>query len=221
MSEPSWLVLFKFGERTHLEEFRKGILHMNPQRYFSKLENDCVRTDRFEGFDQIHQPKDVTSLRITDKATGTEIIIGPEGLAGPLAIDFGKRSYNLFCMYSIASLTVSDPLVDRRNLKFGDAFVAVHNAREFTDRVHAAIKSAGLGGESDLVEYYNAEKHSGDVGPFRKPSIFDYQREYRIAVYPGSADPIRLNVGSLTDITTSILSLIDINSLVKFTLARP
>ena len=87
MSEPSWLVLFKFGERTHLEEFRKGILHMNPQRYFSKLENDCVRTDRFEGFDQIHQPKDVTSLRITDKATGTEIMIGPEGLAGPLAID--------------------------------------------------------------------------------------------------------------------------------------
>ena len=221
MSEPSWLVLFKFGERTHLEEFRKGILHMNPQRYFSKLENDCVRTDRFEGFDQIHQPKDVISLRITDNATGRETIIGTEGLAGPLAIDFGKRSYNLFCMYSIASLTISDPLVDRRNLKFGDAFVAVHNARKFTDRVHAAIKSAGLGGESDLVEYYNAEKHSGDVGPFRKPSIFDYQREYRIAVYPGSADPIRLNVGSLNDITTSILSLIDINSLVKFTLARP
>jgi hypothetical protein len=49
MSEPSWLVLFKFGERTYLEEFRNGILHMNPQRYFSKRENDCVRTDRFEG----------------------------------------------------------------------------------------------------------------------------------------------------------------------------
>jgi hypothetical protein len=68
-----------------------------------------------------------------------------------------------------------------------------------------------LGGEWKFVEYYDVGEHSGDTGPFRKPSTFSYQQEFRIAVYPGSCKPIRLSIGSLVDITTPISPLADIN----------
>ena len=61
-----WMVLFKFGARAHLEQFRKnGFLYMKSSTYFSELERrplcpaiaDPVRADRFEGTYWIFHPK--------------------------------------------------------------------------------------------------------------------------------------------------------------------
>jgi hypothetical protein len=36
-----WIVLLKFGQRDHLEQLREGgVVYMNPQTYFAKLEAD-------------------------------------------------------------------------------------------------------------------------------------------------------------------------------------
>lgn len=76
----------------------------------------------------------------------------------------------------------------------------------------AAGDATGLGVRYRPVEYFNPMEYSGDVGPFRKPTTFNFEREFRIAAYPGSAHPIQLNVGDLADITTPIFSLADINN---------
>jgi hypothetical protein len=120
-------------------------------------------------------------------------------------------------MYGITDFTDVDSLVvDERNFAFGDAFCVVINTGAFFERIAAAIDILGCGSDAKLVDYYDENEHSGDTGPFRKPSSFSYQREFRLAIYPGSDDPIRLNVGNITDITTPIYPLADINKIVRF-----
>jgi len=52
------MLLLKLGQREHMEQFRKGLLYMNPLKYFRDLESDPARADRYEGATHIFQPKD-------------------------------------------------------------------------------------------------------------------------------------------------------------------
>lgn len=191
---------------------------MNTQRYFAELEDDCgLRADPYETIEFIHQPSMIKSIIIKDNATGREIVLSPKQLRGPFTGGRIGNRCNLFCMYGICEMAPGKLSVDPRNLKFGDSYVFVTNVQEFLNRVDKASEDAGLAVSWNLVEYYNPKKYSGDVGPFHKSSVFEYQREFRIAVHPGSADPIRLNVGSLEDITGPILPLAEINTAVSVT----
>jgi hypothetical protein len=67
-----------------------------------------------------------------------------------------------------------------------------------------------------LVEYFDEKEYSGKVGRFRKRSIFGYQNEFRIAVEPGSGEPMKLAVGSLLDITSEVLPLSEANRILDF-----
>lgn len=211
------VVLFRFSKRQYLEEFRRdGLVYMNTLRYFSTLESDSVRGDRFEDTDEIHQPSNVRHLRITDNKTGRVITFGPNAIVGPLLIGLGRRPVcNVFCMFAITDPT-KVPLVDERAFEFGDSFVVILNTQEFINRIRAAAERSGLGYSYRLVEYYDETGYSGETGPFRKPARFAYQQEFRFLIEPGSRQPIALDVGSLEDITTPLYPLAEINRIVEF-----
>jgi len=215
-TQPDWAVLLKFGTRAHLEQFREdGLLYMNPQAYFSKLEDDLVRKDRFEGTDKIFQPNDLKHLTIESNVDGKKIVIKPSDMAGPLRISMGKSACNVYCMFSVTRPMIGDA-IDKRNQAFGDSFAIVLNTQEFLARVCSAAETAHFTCEYRLVEYYDPNVHSGETGPFRKPSTFAYQNEFRLTVSPGSTSPLKLTIGSLLDITTPIHLLSDINDIVDF-----
>ena len=71
----------------------------------------------------------------------------------------------------------------------------------------------GLKEQHDLVEYYTLDKYSGETGPFRKPSYFAYQSEFRLIVRPGIALR-KMVIGNLDDITSDVLPLPEINRIV-------
>jgi hypothetical protein len=105
-----------------------------------------------------------------------------------------------------------------RNLAFGDSFIIVLNTQAFIDRVCAAAVVAGFECQYRPIEYYDVNTHSGETGPFRKPSHFAYQQEFRFALSPGVKTPVRLTLGDLTDITSPIHALSDINTLVTWSI---
>jgi hypothetical protein len=211
-------LLFKFGERSHIEQFRAGLLYMNIQKYFAKREgDDALRTDRDEGVEFVHQPAVIQSLVLS--YGDTKIDLAPY-LTGPFKGGRIKNKCNLFCMYSLPGTEPGHPVIDPRNLGFGDSYTIVTNTQGFLDRVSAAAENAGLDVGWDLVEYLDFKTYSGDISPFQKSSGYAFQREFRIAVYPGSTEPIQLQVGNLEDITTPILSLGDITKSLQI-VARP
>jgi hypothetical protein len=210
------LALFKFWDRSYLEKFRTGKLYLSEQERYTKLENDIVRTDPLENVDRIIQPRHMRSLRSTNEKTGQRVELLPQ-LRGPLLINLGIRAYNVFCMYSIPTSTLGSPLVDSRNFAFGDSFAVILDSQKFLDRVQSTADAAGFAMDCNLIEYYEADDYTGDVGPFRKSSVFEYQREFRVIITPGVVGPVLLDLGNLEDITSPIWPLAEINRSIEFT----
>jgi hypothetical protein len=188
---------------------------MRQQSAFSKMEDDCIRGDKFEGTTHIHQPKNITQMTIED-AHCHKITLYPSNFVGSLRVKTSDRpSYNIYCMFSMIDI-VDGPFVDEQNYKFGDTFIIVLRSATFIERVCAKAAERGFQCTYGLVEYYDEKTHDGETGPFLKPSRFAYQNEFRFAISPGDTKPIYLKVGSLLDITSEILPLTKINELVKF-----
>jgi hypothetical protein len=147
-----------------------------------------------------------------DPRTGQVFHLQP---VSPILINMGVRAYNVFCMYSVPTSHCGSPEVDPRCFDFGDSFVAVLDSQKFLNRVKRAAEKLGFSLDCHLVEYFDPDAYSGEVGPFRKPKHFDYQQEFRIIITPGTVEPVKLKVRTLKDITTDIFSLADINTLIE------
>jgi hypothetical protein len=211
--------LLKFGEEQHIEGFRNdGLLYMQSLAKFAKLESDTARGDSFEGATSLIQPKDLNEFTFDTCVMGLGKFTAKQSdLAGPVRIRKNETALcNVYCMFAVTK-PVDGELVSSQNLMFGNSCVIVLNTGEFLSRVIRAAKEHGVRRvEWGLVEYYNADEHSGEIGRFRKRSMFAYQNEFRIVVEPGSELPRELRVGSLLDITSEVLPLCEINQRFDF-----
>jgi hypothetical protein len=203
------LGLFKFGQRAHIEQFVGGSIYMNPLRYFVEHENNIARRDSREGQGLWLQPGLVTfSIQIN----GDFVPIG--GLDGPIAFTRpGDLNVNVFCMHALRA-SVARHLIDPRNLAFGDTFAVLKDGDEFLRRVRCVAERAGLRPEIGMVEYVDEREYQGEMGIFRKSSLFAYQSELRIALKPGTGAPYQLEIGNLADITF-VGPLLDLNGLLR------
>lgn len=210
-------LLFKFGQRAHLEALRRGLLYMNSESFFARLKDDELRSDKLEGLDEIHQPHAVKRLTVSGILGMGPLDLTPF-LSGPVGLCRGGAFRNLFCMY-LAPIEPGWLNIDPRCEQFGDSFLILTDLREFAERFHAAARRAGLNSEGRCVEYFDAATYSGEVGYFKKSDRFLFQREFRLAVWPGKEGHIELDLGDLADITSPVSDLAGINSRARIEIA--
>jgi hypothetical protein len=210
------LILFKFGREDHLTSFRmQEQMHMRTMRYFADEEGEnAARGDRFEGASVIYQPAGL-KMTISHPIVGTHEV-DPNDLVGPVIISYtNEAEQNIFCMFSLSEPATKQLLHDD-HLGFGSHFVLILNTPEFLKRVGQALTDLGLQGEASSVEYYDEATYSGKIGPYRKPQRFAYQQEYRIVVKPGIAPFRDLIIGDISDITSPVSPLSELDSIVDF-----
>jgi hypothetical protein len=213
-----WMVLLKLGQSEHLEMLRKGLMYMNSLAFFTSIEeSDPARGDSYEGTDSIIQPSDVRDFTIDSRTPGFEKIhISSSDLGGPVRIALRQTSAcNIFCLFAV-NKPIDGPIFPKLYRWFGDSLLLFTNTQEFLSRVVAAAKRQGLKGEARLVEYYDANRYSGRIGRFHKPSRYAHQREYRIALETGVEGPFRFEIGDLTDITSEVIPLESADDVLKF-----
>lgn len=211
------LVLFKFGREEHLTALRQqGLLHMRTMRYFADLERDNpARGDRFEGATRIFQPNDI-KMKFSHPLVG-EFEIDSGELAGPVIFsDNDQAEQNIFCLFALTAPTTTRAVLNEHHLHFGRHFVLILNWDEFFERVHRELVRLDLSGTRSLVKYYDESSYTGTVGPFLKPSRFAYQQEYRIVIRPGQVPFRDLVIGDISDITSPVLPLDELDQLVDF-----
>lgn len=208
------MVLLKLGQREHMEQFHKGQLYMNTLKYFRDLESDPARADLYEGATHIFQPNDAI---ITFSAPGfREILIDSTDLAAATTLSMNSElCCNIFCLYAITA-PVNGTLFPSEHEWFGDSMVLVLNTQEFLNRVVAAAKARNLSGTRKQVEYFDDEAYTGKWDRFRKSKRFAHQREYRIAIDSPGTDPLVLDIGDITDITSQVLQFCDAGTIFKF-----
>jgi hypothetical protein len=208
------MFLLKLGQREYMEQFRKGLLYMNTLNYFRELDGDPARADRYEGVTHIFQPKDVI-MRLSVPGFG-EITIGSEDLAAATTLSMNSESRcNIFCLHAITA-PVNGALFPSEHEWFGDSIVLVLNTQDFLTRVLAASKARSFMVKGNLVEYYDSDTYTGKLDRFRKSKRFAHQREYRIAVESPGTEPLTLDIGNITDITSEVVPLSDANNVFKF-----
>jgi integrase len=98
---------------------------------------------------------------------------------------------------------------------FGDSMVLVPNTEEFLNRVVAAAKARNISGKSKRVEYFDDETYTGKLDRFWKSNRFAYQREYRIAIDNSGKEPLVLDIGDITDITSEVLQFCEADNILK------
>jgi hypothetical protein len=213
-------ILIKLGLREHLEMLMAGLVYMNPLKYFPDLNDGGVRGDLLEGTDSIIQPQHVADFRIESGIEGIGgITVNASDLTAPVHIAKQRTSAcNLYCMFAVTE-AIDGPIFSADHRKFGDSFVLVTNTNEFLRRVGNATQAFNLSATGGLIEYIDKSTHSGGIGRFRKDKEYAHQREFRIVVEPGSVDPIKLQVGDLSDITSEVIPIEDADSVLHFSFA--
>jgi hypothetical protein len=208
------MFLLKMGQREHMEQFRNGLLYMKPLNYFRELEGDSARADHYEGVTNIFQPKDVI-MRLSAPGFG-EVVIGSDDLAAATTLSMNSElCCNIFCLHAITA-PVNGTLFPAQHEWFGDSIGLVLNTQEFLNRVLAAAKVGNFTVKGKLVEYFDDETYTGKLDRFRKSKHFAHQREYRIAVESPGTEPLILDIGGITDITSEVIPFSDANNVFKF-----
>lgn len=192
--------LCKIGQHQHIESLqRNGTVFLNTLDYFWGVEDGGLRGDSIDGVDHmangVHAeirtpdgeliPANVTSWTLQTRTAEPEKI-------------------NLFCMYAIRS-EPNFPPVDSRVIEFGESTLVMTQPDEFMARIAAAARETGRSFDYDLVNYVPSD-FIGDTGLFTKTEPFTYQSEWRFAMYDGPGNPITLELGDLSDISTLIQS---------------
>lgn len=197
MGEPGTLI--KFGKLEHLLRLQKeGLLYMNDLSYFWKVEDED-RGDPFDCIAQVHRGPKI-GFTLPD---GKEVI-----MEGEWTIRMHPRNHekiNIFCMYALRPLIQGSFPVDERTFRLGEHALVMINPAEFLRRIEATLKSQRVFGDADLVEYVD-DKHTGDIGPFKKLRKFAYQSEWRLVCYDGPTGPREIRIGSIEGISVIIRS---------------
>lgn len=195
----------KFGKKEHLKELReKGLLYCNPIQYFTSIEDQSLRGDEMENVVDMHYMESgtVTLSPVGEKpsANSTTMPFRDARFTSRIVEPFG----NLFCLFSINLL--DKPFgevftISERVKEFGDSFLLIHDSSAFFNRVQRAAATHQLRADADLVEYKDFSRFTGKKTVFQKDLRYAYQQEWRLYIHNNKAELIKLEIGSLEDIS--------------------
>ena len=230
-----------FSESQHADDLIKGNLYANTLRYFRNIEGDTTRGDPEEGAIRPQLEGLALELTSTNSTTGEvdKITITKDDLAAPPSIrPRWFEHLNLFCMY--AARTGQFTTISEQNItdfqkqlempedcrEFGSHAVLIRNPREFIRRVNLAAENEGYKVHYGPVHYYDPDIgtppiHSPIQTLFLKRKMYEYQKEWRLAIDTGTAAdcPIIFDIGGIEDIAVR-MSTPDLISFQSFEIAR-
>jgi hypothetical protein len=188
----------KFGKEDHIDKLQKeGLLFCHTLKYFRTLEKEDLklRKDTSEGA--------VTSTKID----WMKIYIDKKELpikftkARLHTFDEVKDLEHIYCMYAVTpDLATEEPIIDERNIHFGEAGLLILDTKKFLTRIKKAIKGK-MTFDYGPVYYYPDDKDYKNLTVFHKQEYYSYQREFRLLFHKQSEEPLAISIGSLEDIT--------------------
>jgi hypothetical protein len=199
----------KFGELDHINSLiDRGELYLNTFKYFREIEDGAVRGDRYEGASEIHRGTKGSINTSVGEVVGAYLVSWDLGLFSVV-----NSNTNIF---SIFTLTPNNYPITERVLDFGEYAFVVRRPDEFLARIKTALEAQGVVGCCNRVEYVS-DDFTGDIDPFTKRSLFEWQSEWRLKVDGGSGEARKIVIGNLSDIAF-ICRTTDVNA--RFTVTR-
>jgi len=190
------IVMFlKFGKPDDITDlYENGTIYMNSIQSFRKIEDDCLRGDRYEGVSSIMNSTD-GYIEVLGKKINLVNVHVPESRE----IVFG----NIYCLYCVSSFgftTPADFKIDEKVREFGSHCLVIFQPGEFLSRIEQKLNLMAWTYRTGFVEYYDKHTVNGKIHVFQKPREYEYQKEFRIYVAREFITPLVFEIGSLKDI---------------------
>lgn len=190
----------KFGQETHLQELSRGNLYINHFNYFKKdllhgiYDKNEGRRNLFHLKNSIIQIKPVTANEWKSLKVKTGKIEGWHDLS----------NLHIFCLFQLTSEECRMPgnfPFSEKIKAMGDHFMVIANPKAFIERVDKALYGLGYEFKRGLVNYYDESKDQMHLSPFDKTMDYIYQKEFRYLIRGNITEPMRIDVGNLSDIS--------------------
>lgn len=204
-------LLIKFLKPQHLDDFKKGILYMNPYSHFRATEETIARGDKLEGVEASYRAEDIT-LSITD-SEGLLIPIGGLTGRGTFTNNY-EENINIFSMTGFELDNIQDQVqqfnLDNRFEQLGEKAVIIKNPSKFFSQIEKAFNK-----RNNIIQIpyepfyirpieYVPSQHNGRIGAFRKLEEYSWQKEWRIGIYRKAkilkSEPYKFCIGSIEDL---------------------
>jgi len=205
-------LLYKRGNPKHIKAlYEQGELYLSTIDFIRKCDDNADRTDPYDGISKRLFLGDV-KVKMCDVGKDIDKYGITLDANNCLMIEDSDKKGNIYCLSGI----FNEHLMGERNdlqfntKSFGEAIILIYNPKEFINRVLNGLKNNGF----DNIIYkrvsYYPNEFSGPIGLFRKHEKFNAQNELRIFVSNDKNEPIKIKIGSLSDI-----AYIENNSLLK------
>jgi hypothetical protein len=198
--EMTVLGLIKIGEEKYQKSlYEKGEIYMQTQHFFSKLEDQNGRGDKYEGANNIEQVK-----WLKFSVGKTEIELSTK--AGNLKqANFFSRNEDINCnIYSMIGISEDDinkeHPVPSSNEKLGSFFTLIYDVKEFNKRIKEKLDLLNYTYNWGWVKYYNEYQYTGELTLLDKPKSYKNQKEVRYIVHTAKNEPLKIEIGSIADI---------------------
>jgi hypothetical protein len=194
-------MFLKIGKEDYIDSLQKeGLLFCNTVKYFRSLENEHIklRKDTSEG--AVTSTKiDWLKIYIKDKELPIKF-----NKARLHTFDEAKDLEHIYCMYAITpDLATGETFIDQRNIHFGEAGLLINDPPKFLAKIKKAIGKK-MTFDYGPVNYYSLHQDYKNLTVFDKQEYFSYQREFRLLFHDRYPEPLRINIGSIEDISVKI-----------------
>lgn len=214
MTSVNILTFIKFGsERNTLDLYENGTIYCNTIEYFRKLEDDYLRGDSYEGTFKItnYPPDSKVTLKLPENK---ELELKNARLH--LREFYSEVRGNIYCLTAIAReeiIKLGTLKLDSKNSGFGAHFLLIKDSKQFFERLIEGFQNKKLKIKTGFVKYYDKHSINGELDLFYKSNEFEYQKEFRIIIENETQTPIKIQVGSLKEIS-EIFDTKDLDTLI-------
>ncbi|MGI4020618.1 MAG: hypothetical protein ACRYFA_03870 [Janthinobacterium lividum] len=198
-----YVALIKFSKYHHIVALRdEGHLHCETLNYFSKLEDNSVRGDKFETISEMRYMENFIVKFKNVGAPDSDYRIF-KGINGNI-FNSEENMSNIFCLYSLRfkSENLKQQYVIPEECKgIADSYLVITDPKEFLIRIQSTLEKLKLNGRYGFVAYKDFSKFTGKKTYFEKDIHFSPQNEFRILIDNISSSVLDIKIGSIADIS--------------------
>jgi len=196
----------KYHPIEYLQDLQNGILHCNPIQEFAKLDPIDGRGDKYEYIVK----QTFGESAILELANGDLNITHIEGIRirpDYCIYNYYNRNFfaNIFCLYAVTpKMNYLEHKFELPEIlrKMGEYVLIINQPIEFLNRVKSSLeREKRLTYHMQPVEYLDLTNFEGKKTYFQKPLRYSYQEEFRIMIKNDCEEVLRLDIGSIDDIS--------------------
>ena len=203
----NYIGFLKFGEKEHMETlYNEGLLYVNTFDYFKTLKTTIDgRADSYEATEEYYAGDGLDNISLSIGYGNYQHTLSREkGLLSASINTKGYREYShlysLSC-FDINRIKENKSLIDERNFApTKDYVVVIYDTKTFLERLKEKLLEYKCPCKLGFIEYIDIGNYSGEMGFFRKFNKFSYQNEWRFIMNYNSTEPLKIYLGSLSDI---------------------